>query len=185
MTKGKFLFIAAAAGAIAFPAEAAITVIGNTAARTCYELTESAGTPSFDSIARCDEALAGSLSSYEQVATLVNRGILKLRLRQVDAAMADFDAAIARDPGQAEAYLNKGMAALHLDNGWQQAVPLFDTALGKGTSRPEIAYFGRAVAHEMGGQVKAAYFDYRQASRLAPKWGDPKAELARFTVRQP
>ena len=185
MTKGRFLFIAAADGAFGCPAQAAITVIGSTAARACYQMAESGATPSFGSIARCDEALNDDLSSYEKVATLVNRGILKLRLRKVDEAIADFDAAIARDPGQGEAYLNKGMAALHLENGWEQAVPLFDAAIGRRTSRPEIAYFGRAVAHEMGGQVKAAYFDYRQASRLAPKWTDPKKELARFTVRQP
>ena len=190
MTTGKFLFFAAGAVglslALASPASAAITVIGNTSARLCYEAAESGGAPSLSALARCDSALGDdNLERYEQVATLVNRGILKLRMRRIDAAIADFDAAIAQDPEQGEAYLNKGMAALHLQDGWQQAVPLFDTALGKRTRRPEIAYFGRAVAHEMAGKVKAAYFDYRQASRLAPGWDQPQAELARFTVRQP
>jgi tetratricopeptide (TPR) repeat protein len=184
MTKGKFLLFAAAAAGFAFPASAAITVLGNTSARLCYEAAEARYKPLPMNIARCDEALKDdNLGKYEHVATLVNRGILKLRMRRIDEAIRDFDSAIASDPDQAEAYLNKGMASLHLERGWEQAVPLFDAAIGKRTMRPEIAYFGRAVAHEMGGKVKAAYLDYRQASLLAPKWDDPKTELARFTVK--
>ncbi len=60
---------------------------------------------------------------------------------------------------------------------------MFDTALEKKTRRPELAYYGRAVANELTGQVRAAYEDYRQASRLDPNWKDPKAELARFSVK--
>jgi hypothetical protein len=59
---------------------------------------------------------------------------------------------------------------------------MFDTAIAKKTRRPELAYYGRAVAHELAGQVRAAYQDYRQASRLDPKWRQPKLELARFRV---
>jgi tetratricopeptide (TPR) repeat protein len=187
MTLGKFL-LAAAAAAIAIPASAAVTVIGNSSARLCYEAADSRLSPSRATLSRCDEALEGenlSLSRYEVVATHVNRGILKLRLGDVDEAIADFDRAIALDPDQAEAYLNKGMAALRLPNGWEQAVPLFDTAIAKQTRRPAIAYYGRGVAHELAGNLKGAYYDYRQASLLEPKWREPQTELARFTVRQP
>ena len=59
---------------------------------------------------------------------------------------------------------------------------MFDSALEKKTRRPELAYYGRAVAHELTGEVRAAYRDYRQASRLDPKWRQPKADLARFKV---
>ena len=116
------------------------------------------------------------------VATLVNRGILKARLGNVDEAIADYDAALSRDPDEPEAYLNKGFALLHLSEAEQQAKPMFDTALAKKTRRPELAYYGRAVAHELTGEVCAAYHDYRQASRIDPKWRDPKTELARFKV---
>jgi tetratricopeptide (TPR) repeat protein len=116
---------------------------------------------------------------------LVNRGILKLRLERIEDAIADFDAAIGRDPNEAEAYVNKGMAMLRRDGRWSDAVALFDTGLEKRTRRPAIAYFGRAVANEMGGRIKEAYLDYRQASLIEPQWRDPKAELTRFTVRQP
>ena len=169
-----------------FPAAAAITVIGSSSARLCYEAAEARSDPSIDAINRCDEALErDSLTQYEMVATYVNRGILKLRRGQIERAIADFDTAIERDPNEPEAYLNKGMATLRLPNGWEQAVPLFNTAIERRTRRPAVAYYGRAVAHELGGEIKAAYHDYRQASVLEPKWNDPRAELTRFTVRQP
>ncbi|MFN3388558.1 MAG: tetratricopeptide repeat protein [Allosphingosinicella sp.] len=157
-------------------------VLGHSSARLCYEAADSRGATTKQSLDRCDQALAEeALSRHDEVATYVNRGILKLRQNRIDAAIADFDAAIARDPDQAEAYLNKGVASLRREQ-WAQALPLFDTALAKETIRPAIAHYGRAVAHEMGGNVRQAYNDYREASRLAPKWRDPQVELSRFTV---
>jgi tetratricopeptide (TPR) repeat protein len=183
--KMKFL-VAVAVAAIAFPAAAAVTVLGSSSARLCYEAAEARSIPSSNSVGRCDEALATEpLTDYEIVATYVNRGILKLRRGQIDGAIEDFNFAIDRDPNEPEAYLNKGMATLRLPNGWEQAVPLFDTAIQRQTRRPAIAYYGRAVAHEMAGEVKAAYRDYRQASVIEPNWRDPQTELARFTVRHP
>ena len=170
---------------LAAPAQGGITVIGNTSARLCYEAAESKSNPSLTSIARCNDALEREgLGRYDTVATHVNRGILKMRLGRIDEAVADFDRALAIDPDQAEAYLNKGMAKLRRDDGWAEALPLFDQALEKETSRPAVAYYGRAVAHELGGNIRQAYLDYRQASVLAPKWRDPQVELARFTVRR-
>lgn len=180
---GKFLFAAAVLLA-ASPAAAAVTVLGNSSARLCYEAAESRSSPTATALRTCDEAMrADALSDYERVATLVNRGILKARLGRIDDAILDYDAALSRDPGEPEAYLNKGFALLHLENSAQQARPMFDSALAKKTRRPELAYYGRAVANELSGEVRAAYQDYRQASLLDPKWRDPKEELARFRVR--
>lgn len=184
MTIGKFL-ITAGIAALAVPAAAAVTVIGATSARLCYEAAEARSTPADSSIDRCDDALREeALTEYETVATYVNRGILKLRRGRIDDAITDFNTAIARDPDEPESYLNKGMATLRLPNGWDEAVPLFDTAIAKETRRPAIAYYGRAVANELGGNLRQAYRDYREASRIDPKWQDPQKELARFTVRR-
>jgi tetratricopeptide (TPR) repeat protein len=183
MTIGKFL-VPAAIAAMAFPAAAAITVLGSTSARMCFEAADARSLPSAQSIGRCDDALEReALTEYEVVATYVNRGILKLRRGRVDEAIADFDTAIRHDPDEPEAYLNKGMATLRLPNGWEQALPLFDTAIEKQTRRPAIAYYGRGVAHELGGEIKLAYLDYKQASAIEPHWREPQNELARFTVR--
>lgn len=176
------LFLTTAALACAAPAVAAITVIGNTSARMCYEAADS-NSAAVSGLRYCNEALDGeALTQNDRVATFVNRGILKMRKGDYDDAIRDFDTAIAEDAQEAEAYLNKGVALLRGSTDYAKAVPLFTTAIEKRTRRPELAYLGRGMAHEMTGQVKAAYLDYKQAQALAPKWKEPAVELARFTV---
>lgn len=180
--RSNFLFAAAALLA-STPAVGAVSTIGNSAARSCYLAAETRGAPTMDVLRFCDDALRqDALGRDELVATLVNRGILKSRLGDLDGAISDYDAALGRDPDEAEAYLNKGFALLNLPESGEQAKPLFDTALAKKTRRPELAYYGRGIANELTGEVRAAYQDYRQASRLDPKWRQPKVELARFRV---
>lgn len=183
MPLAKILLVATAA-AFAIPASAGISVIGNSSARTCY-LAAKADGPSISGLKDCDRALSEEpLSHYDMVATYVNRGILRMRGGNIDKAIADFDAAIATDPNQPEAYLNKGAALLRRDGGWEAAVPLFTAALEKRTQAPAVAYLGRGMAHEMVGNLKAAYGDYHRASVADPKWDQPALELARFTVKR-
>jgi tetratricopeptide (TPR) repeat protein len=182
---GKFLS-AAALAAMAVPAGAAVMVLGNTSARMCYEAAEARVAPSWDGIANCDRALSEEgLSEDDRNATFVNRGILRLRTGRFDTAIKDFDTAIARDPQLGDAYLNKGVAILRSRSDWDQAIGLFDAALQKRTRRPALAYYGRAVALEEKGRIKEAYLDYREASRIEPKWREPQTDLARFTVQRP
>ncbi|HEX8308678.1 MAG TPA: hypothetical protein VF645_09715 [Allosphingosinicella sp.] len=180
--RSHFLF-AAAALSVAAPAFGAVSVVGNSAARSCYLAAETRGIPTADAFRFCDEALnREGLTPEESAATFVNRGILKARLGRLDQAISDYDAALGRNPDEPEAYLNKGFALLHLSESGQEAKPMFDSALAKKTRRPQLAYYGRGVAHELAGQVRAAYKDYRQASLLDPKWREPKSELARFKL---
>jgi len=174
--------LAALLAASAAPASAAVFVVGNSDARMCYESADSPMPPSVRDIRRCDEALLHeTLTGYEVVATHVNRGILRLRRGFVEEAVTDFDRAIALDPEQPEAYLNKGAALIRRQNP-QEALQLFTVALDRGTSRPAIAHYGRAVANEALGNVRAAYLDYRRASELDPAWAEPRTELSRFRV---
>lgn len=183
MPIGKFL-LAGTVAAIAIPASAAVTVIGNSSARTCY-LAAKADAFSAGGLRECDTALGEeALSHYDTVATYVNRGILRMRGGNLDKAIADFDAAIATDPNQPEAYLNKGAALLRRDSGWDAAVHLFTAALEKRTQMPAVAYLGRGMAHEQAGNLKAAYRDYQQASAADPDWEQPALELARFTIKR-
>ena len=171
-----------AACAVAAPASAAVVVLGNSDARMCYEAADSPMTPAARDIRRCDDALLGEpLSNYETVATHVNRGILRLRRGMIDPAIADFDRAIALDPAQPEAYLNKGAALLRQENP-AEAMNLFTTALERNTTRPALAHYGRAIANETLGNLNAAYRDYTAASQIDPNWREPRLELARFRV---
>jgi len=171
-----------AAGAA--PVSASVMIIGNSDARLCFEAADSPLMPQVRDVRRCDDALAvGGLSNYETLATHVNRGILRLRRGMIDDAIADFDAAVALDPDQPEAYLNKGSALIQRQNPGE-AVQLFTVALQHNTQRPAVAHYGRAVANEALGNVREAYQDYRMASELAPEWAAPRADLQRFRVVQ-
>lgn len=181
MTVRPVLFAAAILAAA--PAAASVTVIGDSAARVCYEAARSGLMPTPEDFATCDRALTNeALSGHDVVATHVNRGILRLRRGNVDAAIADFDAAIALDPREPEAYLNRGSALLRQERA-AEALPLLNAALERNTREPALAYFARAIANESLGNVAAAYADYRRASELKPDWRAPRAELSRFSVR--
>lgn len=181
MATGKYLF-AALLAAVSVPALGAVTVIGSSSARMCFEAADSPMAPSMRDLRYCDQAFnEGAMSEHDTVATYVNRGILKLRRDQVEDAIVDFDEAIRLDPDQPEAYLNKGAALIRLNDA-TEALRLFTVALEHHTRRPEIAHFGRAIANETLGNVREAYADYRRASELDPDWADPQTELQRFRV---
>lgn len=161
---------------------ATVRVIGSSDARMCYEAAELPGAPRPPDLVRCDDAIRmGGLTHEELAATHVNRGILKIRRGQIEAAIADFDAALAIDPNQPEAYLNKGFALMRREQPGE-ALSLFTVAIERSTLRPEVAHYGRATAHEALGDARAAYYDYRRASELAPNWQEPLIDLARFRV---
>ena len=174
--------LAAVLAASSVPPLGAVTVIGNSNARQCYEAAESPMQPTMRDLRTCDEAFAAeALSRHDRVATHVNRGILRLRRNQMDGAIEDFDRAIALDPNQPESYLNKGATLLRMNNP-SDALGLFTVALEHDTRHPAVAHYGRAIANEELGNVREAYNDYRRASELDPNWSDPRTELQRFRV---
>jgi tetratricopeptide (TPR) repeat protein len=177
------LLAAAAPGPSASSGATSITVLGNSAARACYESAESPLMPRAETFAQCDHALSQEpLSRRDRVATHINRGILRVRAGRTEAGLFDFNEAIERDPSIAEAWFNRGVALLRTA-GPEEALPSFNEAVARSTNRPALAYFGRAVALEALGNVRGAYDDYRRASELDPDWDRPRTELARFTVR--
>jgi Flp pilus assembly protein TadD len=164
------------------PVLAGVTVIGAGNARMCYVAAESKLPPRAIDMRRCNEAVTEERGDPAvMVATFVNRGILRLRRGDIAGAMADFDEATALNPEEPEAYLNRASALLRREE-VVSAIAQFDTAIAKQTRRPALAYYGRAVAHEEAGNVRAAYRDYRRASELAPAWDQPRRELTRFRV---
>jgi tetratricopeptide (TPR) repeat protein len=166
------------------PASAGLVVVGTSPARGCY-VNAAAENGSVAALRDCDAAFAnGQLGFYEVVATHVNRGIVKLFGQDVEGAIADFDSAIALDPTEAESYLNKGAAMLKKGGSESEAIALFTRAIEQRTNRPELAYFGRAIAYETKGEVRQAYSDYQRAQAAAPKWEDPVRELSRFQVQR-
>lgn len=164
-------------------ANAAITVIGTSSARACYEAAEHENA-SASALRSCDAAIeSADTGPRERVATYVNRGIVYFHRADFERAISDFDRAIAMDPDEPEAFLNKGVALMRRDQSGAQALPLFTMAIEMGTEEPALAYYARGVAHELNGDLTAAYYDIRRASQIDPQWDLPTQDLARFIVR--
>lgn len=184
MRKGQLLLVGAALASVTLvsaPAEASVKVIGTGLGRLCYESAR-AGHASERGVETCNSALAErSQSPEDRAATLVNRGILHMYAKQLELALASYEEALKINPGLAEAYVNKGVALVNLGRD-AEAVKAASQGLELNTVRPEIAYYTRGVAHEMLGDMRAAYSDYRQAAALKPEWREPQAQLQRFSV---
>jgi len=109
---------------------------------------------------------------------------VKMHRREFSGAQADFDKAGALNPKRGEPWLNMGVLQFKQGNS-RAAIALFDKALELGTGEPEIAYFGRGLAHEDVGDLRSAYADLRRAAELRPNWSQPAQELVRYQVRRP
>lgn len=181
----KGLIFASGLAALALPlsaAQAGVLTIGTGFARSCFEASE-ARNPSPANIETCNRAFTEqALDAHDEVATHVNRGILYYLSDNLAAANADYNQALALNPNEAEAWLNKGMAELKARKS-QSAASMFEKALALRTVRPALAYFGRAIVMEDMGNLPQAYADLRRAQSLEPRWSLPAEELKRYIVR--
>jgi Tfp pilus assembly protein PilF len=181
----KSLVFAAGIAALALPlstAQGAIITVGSGLARSCYEASEQRN-PSRSNLDACDRAFTEqALDRHDQVATHVNRGILYFLSGNLAAANYDYDQALALDPTQAEAWLNKAMVALKRRDG-RAAESMFDKALQLKTVRPALAYYGKAIINEDAGNVREAYANLLRARDLEPRWSAAADELKRYVVR--
>lgn len=182
MTTRHILGIAATAAILAAPldSQAAITVLGNNLAQTCWTAALT-GSSDRSSLETCSAALESGLNRHDRVGTLVNRGIIKLRRKMYRDARKDFDLALRFDPEVGEAFVNKGGTYLG-EKEFVEAIKLINRGLELGTNEPEKAYFNRGIANEKLGRLEAAYLDYRQAYELKPGWDLAEYHMLRFTV---
>lgn len=177
------LSLAGLALAAAVPAGASVSVLGGSYARECFGAAER-NMNARQALPICDRALESeTLSARDRAATYVNRGIIRMRTRDLDGAIADYDEALRVQPGLAEAYVNKGVALLNRGSE-DAAIKALDRALALGPARPEIAFYTRGLAHEIAGRLQQAYEDYRTAADLKPDWPTPAQELKRFSVER-
>jgi tetratricopeptide (TPR) repeat protein len=127
----------------------------------------------------CTRALSEDLSSTDRLGVLVNRGVILMRRRESQAALADFDAAIAIDASSAEAHVNRGAALVQMQRPGP-AVAALTQALSLGVSEPYKAYYNRGAAREALGDLRGAFEDFSTALEIHPDWGPAEAEVARF-----
>lgn len=181
---GKVALALGASLALTATAQAnSVTVIGSNAdALACFRAADS-DLPRPDAVRSCAAALRDAdLSVYDQMATYVNRGIVRFRLEDFDGALADFDEAMRITPDQPDALINRGITMLAAGQDIGQSLAFIDRGIAGGPQRPWVGYYGRAVANELAGRDAAAYQDYRRAQELRPDWALPRQALARFSV---
>ena len=176
--------LAAAATLTATPATGSVLAIGNSLAQSCFQLARSRqAAPS--ALETCNRAISEEALNFDdRVATLVNRGIMHNLRQEYAHAGRDFDAAIALDAAEPEAWLNKAVMLVRQGQ-TAPAVPLIDRALALRTSKPALAYYMRGLINEKEGNLKAAYADLVRARDLDPNWPDPVRELQRYRVARP
>lgn len=128
----------------------------------------------------CDTALADP-HMIQRAALLMNRGVVKARMGNNDGALADYNAAIALDPGLGDAYVSRAGVLIALKR-YDAARADVDRGMALNATNMHAAYFSRAVIEEEAGNVKAAYRDYKQALAIKPDFAPASRELARFKV---
>jgi tetratricopeptide (TPR) repeat protein len=174
------LVVAALVAAV--PGQAAVSVLGGGFAAACYRAAEGQRADA-DDLMFCNRALAEEpLRARDRAATLVNRGILYMRQKKYDIALADYDAAIRAKNDLAEAYVNRGIAFVHMGDRPEEAIASLGKGLALSPVSPEVAFYARGVAHEMVGNTRAAYEDYKTALSLRPDWPEPAKQLERFSI---
>jgi tetratricopeptide (TPR) repeat protein len=164
-------------------ASAAVAVLGNGTANTCFSEAESGFDVKFG-ISMCDDALKHeTLSMIDRASTLINRGILRARADDSDGALQDYADALQIGENSGEAYLNRSATLIALKR-FDDAKSDADEAIAHGTKRLEIAYYNRAVANEALGNIGAAFQDYKAALEVQPKFVAARQQLARYRVTQ-
>ena len=165
------------------PTGSAVVSVGGSSAESCYHAAVARDT-SRQALGECSSALGREvIPMTDLVASYVNRGVLRLVLADYRSAESDFDQAMALEPNQAEAWLNKGIARYQQGDA-KAAVDILDHAIQLRTHYPALAYFARGLANEDSGNIKAAYADLQRAHQLSPQWAAPSDELKRFQVRK-
>jgi tetratricopeptide (TPR) repeat protein len=183
--KSLSLSLALAALSLGLPAASAqasiITITNTSMATACLGYAERRDRNP-EALAVCTRALNfEALDTQNRSATLVNRGVLRMIHRDFRGAEKDFDDALAIDPAQSDAWLNKGFIRLQTGEG-ASALPYLERAMAVGIRRPALAYFARGIAHEQAGNVRAAFADLNRARDMEPGWAMPAEALTRYRV---
>ncbi len=137
-------------------------------------------------IAAFDEALKDtSLSPTRQAPILCDRGVAKWKLKQYDAAIADFSKAVSLNADYAPAYNNRGNVYMDL-NRTEEAYKDFDKAIALSPNFGP-AYSNRANANQGLRRLDAAEKDFRKAMELMPSSSVPlngRGKIASVLGRQ-
>ena len=130
----------------------------------------------------CNKALSDEpLTAKDRAATHDNRGVMLDALGKTDEAAADFQRAIALDPSLGDPHVNMG-SVLIKQRRYAEALDSINKGLALGMSFPHVGYYDRALAEEMLGQYKEAYYDFKKVLELQPGYPGAEERLKDFIV---
>jgi len=130
----------------------------------------------------CNGALdRDPLSKKDRAGTYDNRGVMLDALGHTQKAADDFNMAIELDPTLGDPYVNLG-AMLIKKGQHEEALVQINKGLDLGMAFPHIGYYDRAVAEQMLGRFKEAYYDYKKTLELEPNFAMASERLKDFTV---
>lgn len=180
---GAFLAVSLlAAGAVGTPSKAQVVIsVGSGQAHECF-LHAKSGANLDEGVTVCTAALEHDvLAKKDRAGTYDNRGVLHDMLGHTEQAREDFNASIALDPTLGDPYVNLG-AMLIKQGQHQEALVQINKGLDLGMAYPHIGYYDRAVAEQMLGRFKEAYYDYKKVLELEPNFAMASERLKDFVV---
>lgn len=178
----KLMIAAAATALVAETAAAQVFVIGKGLGGECYQKTKAKYSNFRDADQICTRALREqAMTRSNRAATLVNRGVLRMREGQYENALIDYADAVELTPDLGAAFLNEGAARIYLKD-FQAAIAPLDRAIELDTNDLFAAYYNRAIARENVNDVAGAYADFQKSLELKPGWLLAERQLSRFSI---
>lgn len=167
--------------ALSAPAGAYVVVVGNNLAHDCY-IAAKTNIDLAGGVATCTAALENTaLTPHDQAGTYVNRGTILIAMKKYDAAMADYNKGIQIMPDLGDAYIDRAGAYVYFRQ-WAAAIADANKGLTLNPTVPFAAYYNRAVAEHLSGDLQHAYFDYQKVLELEPRFTPASEMLKGFVV---
>ena len=131
-------------------------------------------------LAACNTVLSDPAMTH-RAALLTDRGVIQARLGNNEAALQDYNGAIALDSQMGDAYVSRAGVLIALKR-YSEASNDIAQGMALNATNMHAAYYSRAVIEEESGDVKAAYRDYNTALAIKPDFAPASRELARFKL---
>ena len=136
----------------------------------------------FDGLDSCNLAIQReALSRKDLAATYDNRGVMLDQLGHIERAAADFNKAIEIQPDLGDPYVNLGVMLIK-EKKYAPALDQINKGMDLGMGFPHLGYYNRAIAEQMLGRYKEAYYDYKKVLELEPGYDKAEERLKDFTV---
>ena len=172
-----------AAAALAPKAAHAQTIVslGKGLAHDCF-IYAKAGVDPYDGVEVCNQSIDHEpLTIKDRAAPVDNRGVMLDQLGRLEKAAADFQQSMALDPKLGDPHINLGSVMIKQKR-YDEALESINKGIALGVSFPHIGYYDRAVAYQLLGRFKEAYYDYKKTLELEPNFTQASERLKDFIV---